>query len=551
MESNKPTDSQTNPVLDQAALERIRKYGTFAVVSASTIVVQQGDAMERFLVVVEGELAVEQTSRNGMTHVLTHGPGQFFGDVHSLSGRPSLVSGRMLTSGQLVTIDRVNLQRLMQTDSELGELFMRAFILRRVDLLATSNGNTLVLGSNNSSGTLRIRDFLLRNGHPFSFIDLDKDEGVQSLLDEFQVCTNDIPVVISNGRDVLKNPSNEQIATSLGFNSNVDLAEMRDVTIIGAGPAGLSAAVYAASEGLSALVLETKAPGGQAGSSSRIENYLGFPNGISGPELARRAFDQAEKFGAELLIAQSAVRLSCGNRPLQLVTTGGSTLRTRTIVIASGAQYRKIPLPDLPKYDGVGVYYGASSIEAQMCAGTEVVVVGGGNSAGQAAVFLAAHARHVHILIRGAHLADTMSKYLIRRIEESPSITVHPHTEVVGLCGETHLERQTWKNNQTQQTEDHDLRHLYLMTGASPNTAWLQGCVALDDKGFVLTGADLTQEHLEAQRWPLNRKPYLLETSVPGVFAVGDVRANSVKRVASGVGEGSLAISFVHQVLAE
>ena len=551
MAGNIPTESQTNPVLDRAAVERIQKYGTSAVVSANTIVVQQGDAMERFLVIVEGELAVEQKSRGGTTHVLTHGPGQFFGDVHSLSGRPSLVSGRMLTEGQLVTIDRANLKSLMQADSELGELFMRAFILRRVDLLATSKGDTLVLGSNNSSGTLRIRDFLLRNGHPFSFVDLDKDEGVQTLLDEFQVCTDDIPVVIGNGRDVLKNPSNEQIATSLGFNSNVDTAEMRDVTIIGAGPAGLSAAVYAASEGLSALVLETKAPGGQAGSSSRIENYLGFPNGISGPELARRAFDQAEKFGAELLIARSAVRLSCGNRPLQIITTGGTALRSKTIVIASGAQYRKIPLPDLPKYEGVGVYYGASSIEAQMCADTEVVVVGGGNSAGQAAVFLAGHARHVHILIRGAHLADTMSKYLIRRIEESPAITLHPHTEVVGLCGETYLERQTWKNNQTQQTEDRDLRHLYLMTGASPNTAWLQGCVALDDKGFVLTGADLSQEQLEAHGWPRNRKPYLLETSVPGVFAVGDVRANSVKRVASGVGEGSLAISFVHQVLAE
>ena len=551
MAGNLPVASQTNPVLDEAALTRIQKHGTSENVCANTIVVPQGAAMERFLVVMDGDLAVEQTSRNGMTHVLTHGPGQFFGDVHSLSGRPSLVSGRMLTDGRVVIVNRATLQSLMQADSELGELFMRAFILRRIDLLATSNGDTLVLGSNNSSGTLRIRDFLLRNGYPFSFIDLDKDEGVQSLLDEFQVCTNDIPVVISNGRDVLKSPSNEQIAMSLGFNSNVNLADMRDVTIIGAGPAGLSAAVYAASEGLSALVLETKAPGGQAGSSSRIENYLGFPNGISGPELARRAVDQAEKFGAELLIAQSAVRLSCGDRPLQLVTADGTTLRTKTIVIASGAQYRKLPLQNLSKYDGVGVYYGASSIEAQMCAGTEVAVVGGGNSAGQAAVFLAGHVRHVHILIRGAHLADTMSKYLVRRIEESPCITLHPHTEVVSLDGEAHLERQTWKNNQTQETQDHEMRHLYLMTGASPNTAWLQGCVALDDKGFVLTGTDLTQEHLEVQNWPLNRKPYMLETSTPGVFAVGDARANSVKRVASGVGEGSLAISFVHQVLAE
>ncbi len=550
MAGSTSAESQNNPVLDDAALNQIRRYGASAFVAAGTTILQQGEPMERFLVVVQGELAVEQKSRNGIMHVLTHGPGQFFGDVHCLSGRPSLVSGRMLSDGEIVTIERSSLQSLMQSDSELGELFMRAFILRRVDLLATSTGDTIVLGSNNSSGTLRIRDFLLRNGYPFAFVDLDRDEGVQVLLDEFQISTDAIPVVICNGRDVLKNPSNEAIAAALGFNSSVDTAEMRDVTIVGAGPAGLSAAVYAASEGLSALVLETKAPGGQAGSSSRIENYLGFPNGISGPELARRAFDQAEKFGAELLIAHSAVQLRCGNRPFQLETNDGSVLRTKTIVIASGAQYRKIPLPDLPKYEGVGVYYGASTIEAQMCADAEVVVVGGGNSAGQAAVFLAAHARHVHILIRGAHLADTMSKYLIRRIEESPCITLHPHTEVVGLCGCTHLERQTWKNNQTQQTEDRDLRHLYLMTGASPNTAWLRGCVALDDKGFVLTGADLTQEQLGSFGWPLTRRPYLLETSVPGVFAVGDVRANSVKRVASGVGEGSLAISFVHQVLA-
>jgi thioredoxin reductase (NADPH) len=544
-------ESQNNPVLNEAALDRVRKHGQTATVAAGVTVVEQGEPMERFLVVLEGELAVQQSSRAGTTTVLTHEQGQFFGDVHSLSGRPSLVSGRMLTDGQIVTLDRANLQKLMQNDSELGELFMRAFILRRVDLLATTNGDAIVLGSNNSSGTLRIRDFLLRNGHPFSFVDLDKDEGVQGLLDEFDVCIQDIPVLICRGKYVLKNPTNEEIAACLGFNSSIDTTEIRDVTIVGAGPSGLSAAVYAASEGLAALVLETKAPGGQAGSSSRIENYLGFPNGISGPELASRAVDQAEKFGAELLIAHSAAKLACNAMPFQLVTTGDSLLRTKTIIIATGAQYRKIPLPDLGKYEGVGIYYGASTIEAQMCTGNEVVVVGGGNSAGQAAVFLAAHARHVHILIRGAHLADTMSKYLIRRIEESLNITLHPQTEVIGLCGETHLDRQTWKNNLTGETVDKPFRHLYLMTGASPNTRWLEGCVALDDKGFVLTGADLTVEQLQNANWPLSRKPYLLETSTPGVFAVGDVRSGSVKRVASGVGEGSLAISFVHKVLAE
>ncbi len=545
------TASQTNPILSQEALARVSHYGVTTAVEAGVTVVAQGEPMERFLVILDGELAVEQSHRDRTEHVLTHARGQFFGDVHSLSGRPSLVSGRMLTPGHIVTLNRAALKQLMQSDSELGEIFMRAFILRRIELLATSAGDAIVLGSHNSSGTLRIRDFLMRNGHPFSFVDLDRDEGVQSMLDEFQVCVEDIPVLICGGRYVLKNPSNEEIADCLGFNSSIDELEIRDITIVGAGPAGLSAAVYAASEGLSALVLETKAPGGQAGSSSRIENYLGFPNGISGLELANRAFTQAEKFGAELLVARSAVQLSCATKPFGLITTGNSVLRTKTIVIATGAQYRKLPLENLSAYEGVGVYYSASTLEAQMCQSTEVIVVGGGNSAGQAAVFLSTDALHVHILIRGAYLADTMSKYLIRRIEESPNITLHPHTEVVALHGEGHLERVTWKSNTTGAIEDHAIRHVYLMTGASPNTNWLRDCVALDERGFVLTGADLTPEHLQDASWPLPRKPYLLETSIPGVFAAGDVRANSVKRVASGVGEGSLAISFIHKVLTE
>ena len=545
------TPSQTNPVLSPEALRRLSHYGTTSALDAGIVVVAQGDPMDRFLVVLDGEISVEQSHRGRTEQVLTHAPGQFFGDVHSLSGRPSLVSGRMITPGHIVTLNRSALQQLMQNDSELGEIFMRAFILRRIELLASSSGDAIVLGSHNSSGTLRIRDFLMRNGHPFSFVDLDKDEGVQSMLDEFQISIEDIPVLICRGQYVLKNPSNAEIADCLGFNSSIDESEIRDVTIVGAGPAGLSSAVYAASEGLSALVLETKAPGGQAGSSSRIENYLGFPNGISGLELANRAFTQAEKFGAELLVARSAVQLSCAVKPFGLVTTGESVLRTKTIVIATGAQYRKLPLPDLSRYEGVGVYYSASVIEAQMCQGEEVIVVGGGNSAGQAAVFLAGGARRVHILIRGAHLADTMSKYLIRRIDESPNITLHPHTEVVALHGPDHVESVTWKHNRTGTTEDLAIRHVYLMTGASPNTDWLRNCVTLDENGFVLTGADLTPEHLQAAGWPLPRKPYLLETSIPGVFAVGDVRANSVKRVASGVGEGSLAISFIHKVLSE
>jgi thioredoxin reductase (NADPH) len=551
MATNEKPQSDRNPVLGAAAMERVTKYGQISAVDEGVVVIQQGEPMEKFFVVIDGELAVEQTTRGGTEQINTHAAGQFLGDIHSLSGRPSLVTGRMLVAGHMVTLDRTNLQKLMQGDSELGEIFMRAFIVRRLALLANFEGDAILLGSNNSSGTLRIRDFLLRNGHPFSFVDLDKDDDVQSLLERFQVCVADIPVFICRGQQVLKNPTNEEIAACLGLNNSVDELEVRDVTIVGAGPAGLSAAVYAASEGLSALVLETKAPGGQAGSSSKIENYLGFPNGISGLELAGRAFNQAGKFGAEVLIARSAVNLSCATRPFGIVTTGDAVLRTKSIVIATGAQYRKIPLPNLSNYEGVGVYYGASTIEAQMAHGAEVVVVGGGNSAGQAAVFLSKTAKHVHIVIRAGHLADTMSKYLIRRIEECPDITIHAQTEIVDLRGESHLEGLTWKNNVTGEEESNAIRHLFLMTGASPNTEWLRGCLALDSRGFVLTGADLTSEQLRAAKWPLTRKPHLLETSVPGVFAVGDVRSGSIKRVASGVGEGSLAISFVHQVLGE
>ncbi len=534
MERTDQSLSQTNPILNAAMVERVSKYGTGSDVVEGAVLVGQGEPMDRFLVVVNGELAVEQSHRGGTERILSHRAGQFFGDIHSLSGRPSLVAGRMISSGHVISLDRPSLQRLMQNDSEVGEIFMRAFILRRVELLATSSGDALVLGSINSSDTLRIRDFLTRNGHPFTFVDLDKDEDFQELLEEFDVCVNDIPVFICRGEYVMKNPANEDIAKCLGLNASVDESEIRDVTIIGAGPAGLSAAVYAASEGLNPLVLETKAPGGQAGSSSKIENYLGFPNGISGLDLARNAYQQAEKFGADVLIARSAVRIDCAVRPYTLMTTSDSLIRTKTIVIAIGVTYRKLPLPGVTKFEGVGVYYNASTIEAQLCEQSNVVVVGGGNSAGQAAVFLSKSARHVHILIRGSHLADTMSKYLIRRIEESPNITMHPHTEVIELRGEAHLDGLTWKNNQTGEVEQHPFRHLYLMTGASPNTEWLRGCVALDSKGFVLTGADLTPEHLLAAKWTLARKPFLLETSIPGVFAVGDVRSGSVKRVASG-----------------
>ena len=392
----------------------------------------------------------------------------------------------------------------------------------------------------------------MRNGHPYSYIDLERDADVQNLLDSFQISASEIPVLICRGQLVLRNPANQQIADCLGFNETIDQTQVRDLVVIGAGPSGLAAAVYGASEGLGVMVLETGSPGGQAGSSSRIENYLGFPTGISGQDLAGRAYVQAQKFGAHILIAK-ATRLICDRRPYIIELENGARISTRTIVIATGAQYRKLPLENLSRFEGAGVYHGATFMEAQLCGGEEVIVVGGGNSAGQAAVFLAQTTKHVHMLVRSSGLAATMSRYLIRRIENSPTITLRPQTEIVAVEGDNqnHLNSVYWRNSQTGQTEKHEISHIFIMTGADPNTSWLDGCIELDAKGFIRTGPDLLPENLSAAGWPLTRQPYLLETSLPGIFAVGDVRGGSIKRVASAVGEGSIAISFVHKVLQE
>ena len=318
--------------------------------------------------------------------------------------------------------------------------------------------------------------------------------------------------------------------------------------IVGAGPAGLAAAVYGASEGLDVLVLESGSPGGQAGSSSRIENYLGFPTGISGLDLTARAYAQAQKFGAQIMIAKGATGLACDRQPYGVQMDGGPGIAARAVIIATGAAYRKPPLENLSQFEGAGVYYIATSMEAQLCLGEEVIVVGGGNSAGQAAVFLAQTATRVHMLVRGGGLADTMSRYLIRRIEDNPAISLHTQTEIVALEGDWHLERVRWRTRDGN-VETHPVRHVFLMTGAVPNTRWLGGCLALDDKGFIKTGPDLSQADLSSAGWPLTRPPYLLETSRPGVFAVGDVRSGNIKRCASAVGEGAIAVAFVHQVL--
>ncbi len=538
------------PKLTPVQISRIEPHGRIRSIQPGEVLIEQGDTSVPFFVVITGEIEIVRPFGTQETLVTIHNDGQFTGEVNMLSGRRSLVRARVTKPGKVIELDHQQMLSLVQTDAELSGIFMRAFILRRVELIAAGVGDIVLVGSAYSADTLRIKEFLMRNGHPYSYIDLERDPDVQNLLDTFQVSASEIPVLICRGQIVLRTPSNQEIADCLGFNESIDQTHVRDLIIIGAGPSGLAAAVYGASEGLDVLMLEASSPGGQAGSSSSIENYLGFPTGISGQELAGRAYTQAEKFGAHMLVAKAS-RLVCDGRPYVIELENGTRISTRTVMIATGVQYRKLPLENLSRFEGAGVYYGATFVEAQLCGGEEVVVVGGGNSAGQAAVFLAQSAKRVHMLVRSSGLTASMSRYLIRRIENTPTIILRPRTEIVTLEGGAHLESVHWRNNQSGETEKHEISHVFIMTGAEPNTQWLNGCIILDDKGFIKTGSDLLPDNLSASGWPLMRQPYLLETSLPGVFAVGDVRSGSVKRVASAVGEGSIAISFIHKVLQE
>ncbi|HEV7504015.1 MAG TPA: FAD-dependent oxidoreductase [Thermoanaerobaculia bacterium] len=539
------------PTLTPVEVARIAAYGSVRPIRAGEVLYEAGDQVVPFFVIRAGRAVIVRPTGTTETLVTTLGPGQFTGEVNMLSGRRSLVRARVTEPGEVIELDHDHILALVQTDAELGEIFMRAFILRRVELIAHGFGDVVLVGSSHSLGTLRIKEFLTRNGHPYTYIDLDHDDSVQDLLDRFHVAVEDLPVLICRGEAVLRNPTNEQIADCLGFNDAIDQGHARDLVVVGAGPSGLAAAVYGASEGLDVLVLEADSPGGQAGSSSRIENYLGFPMGISGQELAARAYTQAQKFGAQLMVAKGAQRLTCDRRPYTLELDNEQRIPARTVIIATGARYRKLPVAGLQRFEGAGIYYGATHIEAQLCSGDEVIVVGGGNSAGQAAVFLAQSSRRVHVLVRSDGLAESMSRYLIRRIEENPAIVLLTHTTITDLEGSDRLERVRWRNEKTGLAETHDIGHVFVMTGADPSTDWLAGCVALDGGGFIKTGTDLSPNDLAEAGWPLARAPYLLETSLPGVFAVGDVRAGNVKRVASAVGEGSIAVSFVHRVLNE
>jgi len=534
------------PALTRKQIDRIRPFAYPRRLVDGEILWSQGARNNPLFVVVQGQ--IEIVSGKGAL-VTTHQAGGFTGDVDLLSGRPVVVTGRAVGATYVLELPSERLRGLVQTDPELSELFLKAFILRRTALMALGAGNVVLIGSRHSAGTLALQEFLTRNSQPYAYLDVDHDPAVQGMFDAFAVGVDDVPVFICRGERVLKKPTIEEAAECLGLN-RVNQEAVRDLVVIGAGPAGLAAAVYAASEGLDVLVLEASAPGGQAGASSRIENYLGFPLGISGQDLARNALLQAEKFGAELAVARSAVELHCDRRPYRIDLGKGVMVQAKTVIIATGAQYRRPELPELGRFEGLGVYYLATQIEANFCRGDDVIVVGGGNSAGQAAVFLSSSGRQVHVFVRGHGLAESMSRYLIRRIEETPNIVLRTRTFIEGLEGAHNLERVRWRNPDGSPTTA-EVRHVFLMTGADPNTAWLRNCVAMDEKGFVKTGSEVSPGELAAAGWPLARPPLLFETSLPGIFAVGDVRANSVKRVAAAVGEGSVCSQLVHKVLAE
>ena len=499
-------------------------------------------------IVLEGIVSISRTGEDDKILAVREA-NQFTGEMSVISGKRSLLKARVTGDGTVLELTRDKLLSLMAKDTELGEIFMEAFVARRLLMIQLGEGNVVLFGTKSSARSLALREFLTRNAHPFTYVDIDSESFAGELMEKLAVRHSEIPVVYCNNRYVLRNPSIAELAQCLDLNINTDKS-VRDVLVIGAGPAGLAAAVYAASEGLRTLVIEKSAPGGQAGSSSKIENYLGFPTGLSGQELANRSIAQAQKFGAQIMVAQSVVHIDTSRQPYKVVLESGLKFNARTVVIATGAQYARLPIEDADTFTGRGIYYNATHMEAQLCDSEEVIVVGGGNSAGQAAVFLAHSSVKVHLFVRSQKLSDSMSQYLIGRIETNPRIEIHYLTRITGLSGAGHLERVDWRDDTLGENRSGPIRHVFVMAGAAPRTEWLEDSFVLDNKGFIVTGPDLASSP-GGDQWPLQRPPLMLETSVPGIFAVGDTRAGSVKRVASAVGEGSMAVHLVHRYLAE
>jgi thioredoxin reductase (NADPH) len=539
---------QMFPVLSATDIVRIRRFGTVHRYRRGDCLFRAGEPGPGMFVVLQGTVAI--THRDGLGRVepiAQQGPGQFLAEVAQLSGRPALVDGHAQDDVETLLVPPDQLRALIIAEADLGERLVRAMILRRVALIESGASGPVLIGPPQSAAVLRLENFLGRNGYPYHVVDATQDSDAAALLEQYG--ESELLVVCPDG-SVMPNPTEHALARCLGMVDSIEHEELFDVLVVGAGPAGLATAVYAASEGLRVLVVDCRSFGGQAGASARIENYLGFPTGISGGALAGRAYVQAQKFGVEMLIPAQVSSLDCslaeshGEVSIQLVD--GRKLRSKTLVIASGARYRRPEVPRLAEFEGRGIWYWASALEAKLCSQQEVALVGGGNSAGQAAVFLSQHAAKVNVLVRGPSLAATMSRYLIDRIEATPNISLHPYTELVRLHGEptSGLNGATWRDRQSGNLEDCPARNIFLFIGAVPETDWLEGCgVALDKHGFVLTGQ-------EARGGFPAKVAATLESSVPGVFAVGDVRAGSVKRVGGAIGEGAAVVALIHQHLA-
>lgn len=533
-------DRQTFPRLTEEMAERIAAYGTEERIAPGQLVFERGQRSVDFFFVLDGAIEIFDHDKHGRPNVFTvHGERQFTGELDLFNDRQILVSGRAGAETRAIRVKRADFRRLVTGEPDIGEIIMRAFILRRVGLIRHAQGGVVLIGPGHAGDTLRLQRFLTRNGYPHRLLDTDVDPDAGGFLECFELTPDQLPVVISSDERVLRNPSSAALADDLGLTEAIDPDRVYDVVVVGAGPAGLAAAVYAASEGLDTIVVEGVAPGGQAGTSSKIENYLGFPTGISGQALAGRAQVQAQKFGARLAVSRHASRIDCDRQPYRVTLDDGQAVKGCTIVVATGARYRKLNVPNYGKYEGQGIHYAATAMEAQLCSGEEVLVVGGGNSAGQAAVFLSRTAGHVHILVRADGLAATMSDYLVQRISSSAKISLHTHSEITALAGDKLLRQVTWANRKTGDTQTHAIGNVFVMIGAEPNTDWLDGCLDLDPKGFVRTGQD--------RQGLAPASPY--STAKPGIFAVGDVRSGSVKRVASGVGEGSVVVAGIHQFL--
>ncbi|PRY09460.1 cyclic nucleotide-binding domain-containing thioredoxin-disulfide reductase [Paraburkholderia sp. BL25I1N1] len=534
---------QIFPRLNEKQFAVLERYGERRRLKAGDVLFTEGERHIPMFTIVSGTIEASRGAGD-KHHVLgTHGPGSFTGEVGTLAGRGAVATARATSDCEVIVIDEESLRALVVAEAELSETIMRAYILRRVAFIQDQHGGTLVIGSSASWSTLVLRHFLSRNAQPFAYFDIVEHEEAKGLLERYDATEADIPVIVTGQGNVLKQPTNRAVADAIGLSPDRLNGERFDVVVVGAGPGGLAAAVYAASEGLRVAVVDTKAPGGQAGTSSKIENYFGFPTGISGQALAGRGLSQCRKFGAEVGVPIEVLGIECENAPpFHLRLNYGEHVYASAVVIATGARYRKPLLPRLEEFEGSGIYYSATYMEAAFCNNQELIIVGGGNSAGQAAVFLSGFARHVHIVIRGDGLSASMSNYLIRRIEAAANISVHVRTQIVELNGETQLESIKWDNQ--GHIEEKPIRHVFLFLGAQPSTGWLGDCVALDKHGFVLTGPDAMPQ------WSSDRPPHYLETSRPGIFAVGDVRSGSVKRVAAAVGEGAAAIQSLHQYLA-